>query len=156
METLIVITCSIAAVLLVAIVVIEVEKRNLSNIKFIDAVPKTEIFKYILSCDIGSSILKKVDTFKTVYSNKTFDYMSCKKPILMLIDGVSRNLVEEANCGLYIEPENISEFEKGIRFYLNNKLVLKEQGINGYNFAKKNFDRDFISQYYLEQLNKMI
>ena len=136
--------------------VIEAKKRNLSNIKFIDAVPKTEIFKYILSCDIGSSILKKVDTFKTVYSNKTFDYMSCKKPILMLIDGVSRNLVEEANCGLYIEPENISEFEKGIRFYLNNKLVLKEQGINGYNFAKKNFDRDFISQYYLEQLNKMI
>ena len=100
--------------------------------------------------------LKKVDTFKTVYSNKTFDYMSCKKPILMLIDGVSRNLVEEANCGLYIEPENILEFEKGVRFYLNNKLVLKEHGINGYNFAKKNFDRDLISQYYLEQLNKTI
>jgi glycosyltransferase involved in cell wall biosynthesis len=136
--------------------VIEAEKRNLYNIKFIDAVPKTEIFKYILSCDVGSSILKKVDTFKTVYSNKTFDYMSCKKPILMLIDGVSRNLVEEANCGLYIEPENISEFEKGIRFYLNNKLLLKEHGINGYNFARKNFHRDFISQYYLEQLHKMI
>ena len=33
--------------------------------------------------------------------------MSCKKPILMLIDGVSRKLVEDANCGLYIEPENI-------------------------------------------------
>ena len=33
--------------------------------------------------DIGTSILKKVDTFKTIYSNKTFDYMASKKPILM-------------------------------------------------------------------------
>jgi glycosyltransferase involved in cell wall biosynthesis len=136
--------------------VIEAEKRNLFNIKFIDAVPKNEIFKYILSCDIGSSILKKADAFKTVYSNKTFDYMSCKKPILMLIDGVSRKLVEEANCGLYIEPENITEFEEGIRYYLKNKSVLKEHGNNGYNYAKKNFDRDFISQYYLEQLKKVV
>ncbi len=136
--------------------VIEAEKRNLFNIKFIDAVPKNEIFKYILSCDVGSSILKKVDTFKTVYSNKTFDYMSCKKPILMLIDGVSRKLVEEANCGLYIEPENIIEFEKGIRFYFNNKEILNEHGINGYNYAKKHFDRDFISQFYLEQLEKIV
>ena len=136
--------------------VLEAQKRNLLNIKFIDAVPKTEIFKYILSCDIGSSILKKVDTFKTVYSNKTFDYMSCKKPILMLIDGVSRKLIEDANCGLYIEPENITEFEEGIRFYLKNKSFLKEHGNNGYNFAKKYFDRDFISQYYIEQLEKMV
>ena len=134
----------------------EATKRKLVNVKFIDAVPKKEIFKYILSCDIGSSILKKVDTFKTVYSNKTFDYMSCKKPILMLIDGVSRKLVEEANCGLYIEPENILKFEEGIRFYLNNKSLLKEHGENGYKFAKKYFDRDFISQFYLEQLQIMI
>jgi glycosyltransferase involved in cell wall biosynthesis len=136
--------------------VLDAKKRKLYNIKFIDAVPKNEIFKYILSSDIGTSILKKVDTFKTVYSNKTFDYMSCKKPILMLIDGVSRKLVEDANCGLYIEPENILEFEKGIRFYLNNKSVLIEHGNNGYDFAKKHFDRDFISQYYFEQLDKII
>ena len=33
--------------------------------------------------------------------------MSCKKPILLAIDGVSRQLVEEeANCGVFAEPEN--------------------------------------------------
>jgi hypothetical protein len=35
--------------------------------------------------------------------------MACKKPILMLIDGVSRDLIEEAQCGIYAEPENIKE-----------------------------------------------
>jgi glycosyltransferase involved in cell wall biosynthesis len=82
--------------------------------------------------------------------------MSCKKPILMLIDGVSRKLVEDANCGLYIEPENILKFEEGIIFYLNNRSLLKVHGENGYNYAKKHFDRDFVSQYYLEEIKNIL
>ena len=84
----------------------EVKKRHLKNVIFVDPVPKEEVFKYILASDMGASVLKKVDTFKTIYSNKTFDYMSCKIPILLAIDGVSRELVETANCGIYVEPEN--------------------------------------------------
>ena len=50
--------------------------RRLQNVRFINSVPKKEVFKYILASDIGMSVLKEVDTFKTIYSNKTFDYMS--------------------------------------------------------------------------------
>ncbi len=76
------------------------KEMNVKNVRFVDSVPKQEVFKYILASEMGASVLKKVDTFKTVYSNKTFDYMSCKKPILMAIDGVSRELVEDAQCGV--------------------------------------------------------
>lgn len=137
----------------------EAEKRGVTNsVRFIDAVPKKEVFKYILASDIGSSILKKVDTFKTVYSNKTFDYMSCKKSILMLIDGVSRELVEEAQCGMYVEPENTQAFVDAIRFYLSDegKNALKTQGENGYNYAHLNFDRTVLGNKYLEFLKQII
>ena len=30
----------------------------------------------------------------------------------MAIDGVSRELVEKANCGIYVEPENEVEYGK--------------------------------------------
>ena len=59
----------------------EARKRNLNNVIFKASVPKEQIIKYILASDIGTSVLKKTDTFKTIYSNKTFDYMGCKKPI---------------------------------------------------------------------------
>ena len=61
----------------------QVKDRNIKNVIFRDPISKSEIFKYILASDIGASVLKKVDAFKTIYSNKTFDYMSCKKPILI-------------------------------------------------------------------------
>ncbi len=87
-------------------------EMNLNNIRFIDPVLKKEVFKYIIASEMGASVLKKVDAFKTVYSNKTFDYMCCKVPVLMAIDGVSRELVEEAQCGVYVEPENIDEYNR--------------------------------------------
>ena len=134
----------------------EVSSRKIKNVRFIDAVPKSEVFKYILASNMGASVLKKVDTFKTVYSNKTFDYMSCKKPLFMLIDGVSRELVEEAGCGIYVEPENKFEFKEKILLYLNdNKRVVKE-GENGFNFAAKNFDRYSLALKYLDIIKNAI
>ena len=59
-----------------------------------------------MSSDAGISVLKKVDTFKTIYSNKTFDYMSCKIPVLMVIEGISADLIQSAKCGICAEPEN--------------------------------------------------
>ena len=136
----------------------EVEKRGIQNaIRFIDAVPKKEVFKYILASEIGASILKKVDTFKTVYSNKTFDYMSCKKPIFMLIDGVSRELLEDAACGIYVEPENPQLFAEIIKKYLaEGKSLLEKQGESGYAYAHEHFDREVLSKKYLTEVSKLV
>ncbi len=131
---------------------IETEKRKLKNIQFIDSVPKSEVFKYILASEMGTSVLKKVDTFKTVYSNKTFDYMACKKPILMAIDGASRELVERANAGIYVEPENPVDFAEKVKYYLINPKLIRKHGENGYSFAKKNFDRLLLAKQYLENI----
>lgn len=135
----------------------ETKKRGLSDhILFRDSVPKADVFKYILASDMGASVLKKVDTFKTIYSNKTFDYMACKKPVLLLIDGVSRELVEKANCGVYAEPENAEDIAKKIRDCLAQPALLPEQGQNGYHYAKHHFDRQKLAIQYLEHLEKLV
>ncbi len=135
----------------------EASKRGLTNVKFVDPVPKTEVFKYILASEFGTSVLKKVDTFKTIYSNKTFDYMACKRPVLMVIDGVSRKLVEDAQCGVYIEPENPQDFADKILDYMNtNKSIRSQQGEAGYAFAKANFDRDDLAKKYLTYIKKIL
>lgn len=128
------------------------KKMNLLNLVFFDPVPKNEVFKYILASDMGTSVLKKADAFKTVYSNKTFDYMSCKKPILMVIDGVSRKLVEDAQAGVYVEPENPADFAEKIRFYIENPGQVLLQGNNGYNYAINNFDRTVLSRKYINYI----
>jgi glycosyltransferase involved in cell wall biosynthesis len=129
-----------------------VRDRKIANIKFIDSVPKEEVFKYIFASEMGTSVLKKVDAFKTIYSNKTFDYMSCKKPILLAIDGVSRQLIEDAKCGYYVEPENIEDIVRTIRIILKEPEKLTELGLNGYYYSKQNFDRNHLALEYLKKI----
>lgn len=129
-------------------------ERNLTNVQFVDSVPKREVFKYILASEMGTSVLKKVDTFKTIYSNKTFDYFSCRKPVLMAIDGVSRELVEAADAGTFVAPENPVDFAAKIRFYLDKPELLKQQGLNGYHYARQHFDREKLALQYLESIYK--
>ena len=134
----------------------EVKKRDLKNIIFVDPVSKSEVFKYILASDMGASILAKNDTFKTIYSNKTFDYMSCKIPILLLIDGVSRELVETANCGIYAEPENINDIVDKINWCIKNQSKLSKMGVNGYSYAKDRFDRIKLSKKYITEIENKL
>lgn len=135
----------------------EVAKRNLKNVIFRDSVSKKEVFKYILASDVGASVLKKVDTFKTIYSNKSFDYMSCKKPILLAIDGVSRELVNAAGCGVYVEPENTNAIVQGVLGLLGkDKNELKEMGTSGYNYAKNHFDREKLAKEYTSKIQEIL
>ena len=134
----------------------DAKSRGLTNIKFVDPVPKEEVFKYILASDMGASVLKRVDTFKTIYSNKTFDYMSCKKPVFLAIDGVSRELVEKANCGIYVEPEDTNDIVRGIKEALARKSELNILGKNGYEYAKIHFDRTLLAKQYLENVERLL
>ena len=131
-------------------------ERKMTNVRFLDAVPKAEVFRYILASEMGASVLKRVDTFKTVYSNKTFDYMSCKRPILMAIDGVSRELVEVAGAGVYVEPENTGEYDRIIRQYLADPDRITREGESGYKYARGNFDREVLAKKYLEHIKTVV
>ncbi len=133
-----------------------VAKRKLKNVVFVDSIAKSEVFKYILASDMGASVLKKVDTFKTIYSNKTFDYMSCKKPTLLLIDGVSRQLVETAKCGVYAEPEDIQDIVAKVTWCLANQKELPQMGRNGYQYAKEYFDRTTLANEYLAHIQMIV
>lgn len=134
-----------------------VAERGLSNVQFVDSVPKSVVFEYILASDFGMSVLKKVDTFKTIYSNKTFDYMATKRPVLLAIDGVSRELVETADCGFYIEPEDPQDFARVMRHIADiPKGEHVRLGENGYTYAKAHFDRDVLAERYLSYLQVVI
>ncbi len=130
--------------------------ENIQNVRFINYVPKVEVFNYILASDMGTSVLKNVETFKTVYSNKTFDYMACKKTILMAIDGVSRALVEQVNAGVFVQPENAKDFAQKVKFYLSNFSDIKKQGENGCHFAKENFDRMVLAKKHLHLIQEKL
>ncbi|MES9665967.1 glycosyltransferase family 4 protein [Bacillus nitratireducens] len=133
-----------------------VKGEGINNIMFIDSQPKAIIPDFCNASDICTAVLKKVDTFKTVYPNKVFDYMSCAKPILLGIDGVARELVEESGCGVYVDPENVSQFKEEILAFYHNREKLDDMGFKGYDYVQGRFSREALAHKYIEEMKKMI
>lgn len=134
----------------------EAAERNLSNVLFIESQPKTKISDFCNASDLCTAVLKKVDTFKTVYPNKVFDYMACSKPILLGIDGVARELIEESKSGYYVDPENPEAFAERILLLKNNPKLREELGQNGLNYVTKNFSREVLAKRYINVLEKVV
>jgi glycosyltransferase involved in cell wall biosynthesis len=136
-------------------IVADAKNRSLDNVIFVDAVPKSEVSSYVNASDVCTAVLMKNDTFKTVYPNKVFDYMSCKRPIIIAIDGVARELVEGAGAGLYAEPENTEAFVEAIKTIRSDEDKMRQMGESGYHKVAECFSREALAKEYLEVLKNL-
>ncbi len=133
------------------------KEYQLSNIQFIDSVPKFLVNDYINASDICMAILKKTDTFKTIYPNKVFDYMRCKKPVLVTIDGITRALIEEAKCGLYARPEDVDALKEAVSLFKEMPIdELETMGESGFHYVQRYFDRAKLASEYLTIIKKEV
>ncbi|WP_017548154.1 glycosyltransferase family 4 protein [Salinicoccus carnicancri] len=131
-------------------------QHGLDNVTFIDAQPKESMPDFCNTSNLCTAILQDNDTFKTVYPNKVFDYMSCKKPILLGIDGIARDLVEKNDAGIYVSPNNTDEMVDTILSLKGNRKRLNEMGINGYNFVVENFERKTLAKKYISHMEELV
>ena len=99
------------------------EKQNLldyckslknKNFTFIDSVSKSEVYDYINLSDYALVNLKKSDEFKNVIPSKIFENIALYKPILLGVEGESKELIKKYDVGVCFEPENKLSFLQAI------------------------------------------
>ena len=73
----------------------------------------------------------------------------------MVIDGISRKLVEDTDAGIFVEPENPLDFAEKIRYCITNQHLLHQQGENGYRYTEEYFNRDVLAKQYLDYLEEL-
>lgn len=130
---------------------------HLTNVQFIDPVPKHQVNDYIEAADICMATLKKSETFKTVYPNKVFDYLRCKKPVLVTIDGITRKLIESSKSGLYAEAGSSISLSKAVLVLKDlPSHLLYQMGENGFNYVEKYFNREVLAAKYLAIIKKEV
>lgn len=135
----------------------EARKRGLGNIAFYGAQPKSRMPEIVNACDLGMAVLQNNPTFRTVYPNKVFDYMSCARPVLLAIDGVARDLVcTQARAGVFAEPENGAAIAEQIRLLAEQPQECARLGQNGREWVLANASRESLAERYLAIMRAMI
>jgi glycosyltransferase involved in cell wall biosynthesis len=134
----------------------EVRRRALPNLRLLGEVPKAEMPGYLAAADVGLAVLRKCETFKTVYPNKVFDYMALRLPVVLAIDGVARQLVEEAGAGLYVEPGDAPALARAILWLRDHRQEAAKMGERGERCVRKDFDRVDLGSRYLRHLGELV
>lgn len=78
----------------------------LSNVIFVDSVPKSEVADYWALLDVSVIHLRKDPLFTTVIPSKLFECMAMGLPVLHGVQGESADIVSREKVGEVFEPES--------------------------------------------------
>ncbi|MFB0937802.1 MAG: glycosyltransferase family 4 protein, partial [Urechidicola sp.] len=122
-----------------------------NNITFIPKINKNQvqqILSYFDVCFIGRNDIPLFDY--GVSSNKYFDYMLAKKPVLVSSNRI-KDPVELSDCGITVKPESAETIKDGIlQLFQLSKEEMDKFSENGYNYVKKYHNFNFLSEAYLK------
>ncbi|MGB9669235.1 MAG: glycosyltransferase family 4 protein [Anaerolineales bacterium] len=130
-------------------------KMGLSNVIFLDAVKKREMPAILAMADACLAILKPIPLYGTVYPNKVFDYMAAGKPIILAMEGVIRQLVEQAQAGLVVTPGDGDAIAQAILTLKNQPALAQAMGQNGRKLIENEFNRQKLAEQFLLVFTKV-
>ncbi len=132
----------------------EKKKRDLGNILMVGQQEKRLMPHFISASDVCMALLKKSDLFKTVIPSKIFEAMAMERPIILGVEGESKEIIESAQCGICIEPENDKQLADAILKLFNSQDVCRRLAKNGKTYVKAHFDRHDLADKYLREIYK--
>ncbi len=136
--------------------VAEAEKSNLSNVVFLDSQPRHKIPSIIRASDVCMVLLKKRDIFKTVIPTKMLEFLACGRPVILGVDGQARKILEVAQAGIYIPPEDPNALVEAALLLFSDSKLRKKLGENGQRYVVENLSRHQTAKQYLDILDNVI
>ncbi|MDM8550857.1 glycosyltransferase family 4 protein [Desulfobacterales bacterium HSG2] len=127
-------------------------RKGLSNVRVLPGVSKEKVRDYYAVTDLNLVTLRNIPLFRTVLPSKIFEIMAMGRPILCSVDGECREMIEQAGCGLFAEPENVENMVRAIRELRQDRERLIVMGENGRKFVELHFNRDDLARTYLDVL----
>ncbi len=110
----------------------------------------------LAASDACIAILKPIEWYKATYPNKVFDYMAAGRPVVLAIDGVIREVVDAAECGIFAEPGNALALADAIRKLAVNPAHSQEMGLAGWRYVEEHFDRTALAEQLTGVLEEMV
>ncbi|MFN0063055.1 MAG: glycosyltransferase family 4 protein [Myxococcaceae bacterium] len=128
---------------------------ELKSVQFVDQQPRERIAQFLAACDVACVLLKASPLFKTVLPSKLFEIMGSGRAILLGVDGEARQLVKEAQAGVYAPPESADDIAQAL-ITLCDAGLREKLGRNGRRYVEKHFSRELLAKRYLDELQGIL
>ena len=134
----------------------EAERVKLANVIFAGVRAKKHMPLVVACADVCLAILQDIPMFRTTYPNKVFDYMAAGRATVLVIDGVSRQLIESSNGGVYVQPGDDELLAETVLELSKDPQRVQQMGQNAREYLVKHLDRRDKLNETLDLLTKLV
>jgi glycosyltransferase involved in cell wall biosynthesis len=128
--------------------------EGIANVKFVPNQPRSAMPALLNSAYATIIPLKRLDLFKSALPSKMFESMSAARPIVAALWGEAADLVEAADCGIVVTPEDPSALRAAVEKLATDALMAVRLGDNGRSYAITHYDRNQIAARFLDLLRQ--
>jgi len=131
------------------------KSRNIENVMFLDQQSKDLIPSFYQASDVCLVPLIDRPLFSAVIPSKIFEIMSSSRPVILGVRGEALALLEQAEAGIAVEPENPGEMVDAIERLYKNRELASSLGSNGRKFIEEHYSRNRMAENYIEVLSSI-
>lgn len=117
--------------------------RGLTNVRFLDTVPISDIAPYLVGSDVLLVPLRAGDVFQTFVPSKLYDALACARPVVLSVDGEARTILEESGGGVCCPPGDAERLADTLMALARMPETARAQmGERGRAFVLRHFARE--------------
>ncbi len=132
------------------------QEKKLRNVIFLDPVNKSRLAELMAGADIGMQTLANIPAFYYGTSpNKFFDYIAAGVPVLNNYPGWIADLINEAECGFAVSPDDPEAFADALIYASQNRQELINMGQKAVTLAES-FSRPRLGSEFSEWLEAVV
>jgi glycosyltransferase involved in cell wall biosynthesis len=122
----------------------ERQVRELQNVRYFGFLPLETLYERMRCADIGLVLLQPVPAYSYAgeNTNKLFEYMFCRLPVIASNFTNLRQIIREARCGVCVDPKRPDQAARAILHLLARPKLREKLGENGRNAVLNTYNWD--------------
>lgn len=129
--------------------------ESLSNVSFLDLMPKSKLVSYVQHSLASVIPLKPLPVFDTSSPNKLFESMAAGVPVIQTTQGWIKDFLEEHGGGFTVDGNNPRELADLLIALKDDPKLRRSTGVQARVVAKRFFDKDYLANKMLTILKSV-
>ncbi|QKT04806.1 glycosyltransferase [Ectothiorhodospiraceae bacterium 2226] len=93
--------------------------------------PPQDGWRRIARCHVGVAVLRPLENYVDSYPTKMFEYMAMGLPVVVSDFALYRQVVDQHDCGLCVDPENVQSVRQALEALLTDAERARALGERG-------------------------